>query len=132
MAACPDVTIPDDIRSTPGDDRVSRFNEDPLLVVVEWTDDLKGPQSTRVDADIGGYTQQEIEEHRTKYDAWMGIVYEHLAAGRLVVVRGWNPEATTIWDSHSISKFKGSMDQLIEYQGHVISSSHFKALSHVY
>jgi len=49
MASAPDVTNPEDIRTTPGDKHLESFNADPVVVVVHWTDDLQSPQSTRSD-----------------------------------------------------------------------------------
>jgi hypothetical protein len=117
MASAPDVTNPEDIRATPGDKRLESFNADPVVVVVHWTDDLQSPQSTRSDFEVTGFNQTEIDTHREKYEAWLQVIETHLAAGRIVVVRGWKPNATTTWDVASISKFKGSMSQLVEYQG---------------
>jgi hypothetical protein len=116
MARAPDVTFPNDIRSVPGDPRVASFEQDPILVVMEWTDDLRGPISTR-DASLYGYTAEEIQKHKIRYEAWYQELENHLAAGRYVIIRGWNPDNETTWDENSISRFKGPMNQVIEYQG---------------
>jgi hypothetical protein len=117
MATAPDITTPDHIYSIPGDPRVENFRNDPPLVVMEWTDELRRPKSTRDDVDITGYTAEELRTHQEKYDAWMETLRGHLTAARYVVICGWNPNETITWDVRSISKFKGSMDQKVEYQG---------------
>jgi hypothetical protein len=117
MAAAPDVTTPDDICSSPGDPRVDSFHRDPTVVVMEWTEDVKGPQSLREDVDLTGYSPEEIRSHTIRYNAWMKDLQKHLSDGRYVVVRGWKPDATTTWDVNSISRFKGAMEQSVEFQG---------------
>jgi hypothetical protein len=116
MAAAPDITIPDDIRSAPGDPRVQTFQTDPVLIVMDWPDELKGCPSDS-DADLFGLTEKQKAVARDCYAAWINQVNMHLAAGRYVAVRGWEPDCKTYWDVSSIARFKGSMDQKIQYQG---------------
>jgi hypothetical protein len=117
MSQAPDVTIPEQISAIPGDPRVNSFIKDPTLVIMEWTDELKGPESNSPDVDITGYSKEEEEAHQMKYNLWMAELERNLAAGRTVVVRGWHPNSKITWVADSIAKFKGSMDQKIEYQG---------------
>jgi len=109
MAQAPDITFPDDIRSIPGDPRVASFEQDPILVVMEWTDDLRGPTSTG-DSSLYGYTAEEIQKHTKLYEAWYQELENHMAAGRYVIICGWEPDSKTTWDEDSISRFKGPMN----------------------
>ena len=63
------------------------------------------------------YTVVSVIIPMERLQAWLQVINTHLAAGRVVIVRGWRPSVTTTWDAASISKFKGSTHQLIEYQG---------------
>jgi hypothetical protein len=116
MSRAPDITLPDDIRSEPNDPRVDSFHNDPVLVVMQWTDELKGPMSTG-DEDLVGYTPDAVETHNRLYKAWLDTLLGHISCGRYVAVRGWRPNATISWDVSSVSKFKGSTNQQIQYQG---------------
>jgi hypothetical protein len=117
MSQALDVTIPEHICAIPGDPRVDSFIKNPVLVRMEWTDELKGPRSNRPDVDLTGYNKEEEEAHKIKYSAWMDELQGHMAAGRNVVVGGWRPDLRTTWDIDSIAKYKGSTRQMIEYQG---------------
>jgi hypothetical protein len=123
MADAPDISTPDTIRGKTDDPRVQNFIDDPVLVVVHWTDDLRAPTRTvpNRDYDLEGHLPSEIAEHQTKLDEFIATIDTNLAQGRYVVVRGWTPECTTTWDIRSIEKFKGSMNQLVEYQGNIPS-----------
>jgi hypothetical protein len=117
MSKAPDVTDPDDIRGLPDDPQVDQFKNDPVLVVMHWTPDLKGPQSLNADDDLLGHPKEAVAEHYRKYTAWLDELNWHLSSGRYVVVRDWFPDAQTTWDIGSISKFKGDMHQKVQFQG---------------
>ncbi|KIM72795.1 hypothetical protein PILCRDRAFT_93306 [Piloderma croceum F 1598] len=116
MSQAPDVTDPDQIRSSPGDARVDRFEKDPAVVVMEWTPDLRGPQPSSSDDDLLGYNSEAVVKHVAKYSEWLNQLQRHLAAARYVIVRNWIPNARTNWDVGSIGKFKGCMDQVVQVQ----------------
>jgi hypothetical protein len=117
MSQAPDVTDPTRILSIPEDPRVGRFDNDPAVVVMHWTPDLWGPQPSSVDDDLLGYSKEAVAEHLHKYTTWLNELQRHLAAARYVIVRHWCPNAETTWDVGSISRFKGDMNQHIEFQG---------------
>jgi hypothetical protein len=117
MSQAPDVTDPTCIHSIPNDPRVDRFKNDPAVVVMHWTPDLRGPQSCNADDDLLGHSKEAVAEHLHKYTAWLEKLQRHLAAARYVIVRGWFPDAETTWDVGSISRLKGDMNQHIEFQG---------------
>jgi hypothetical protein len=130
MSRAPDITLPDDIRSEPTDPRVKSFHDDPVLIVMQWTDELRGPISTG-DEDLVGYTPEAIEAHNSRYKTWLDTLLGHIACGRYVAVRGWRPDATTSWDVPSVSKFKGSVTQQIQYQGKVHHSNKLLSFIHI-
>jgi len=117
MSQAPDVTDPDQILGSTGDPRVDRFEKDPTVVVMEWTADLQGPQPSSSNDDLLGYTREAVAEHIGKYSKWLHELQMHLAAARYVIVRNWFPNAKANWDVGSIAKFKGSMEQKIQFQG---------------
>lgn len=116
MASAPDVTIPTDIRASPGDPRVDSFKKNPAVVVMYWTEDLHVPQLAD-DPDLYGYNPEAVAACNRRYDAWMDKLNDNLAKGRYVAVRGWETDSSTVWDPRSITAFKGALSQSIEYQG---------------
>jgi hypothetical protein len=44
---------------------------------------------------------------------------ELLGRGMSVLVRGWEPDERLTWNVESVETFKGSADQMIEYQGEI-------------
>jgi len=129
MSRAPDITLPADIRSEPADPRVNSFHNDPVLIVMEWTDELKGPISTG-DEDLVGHAPEKIETHNRLYKAWLNDMQGHMSCGRSVAVRGWRPNTTTSWDVSSVSKLKGSTDQQIQYQGKTCHSNRSPLFTH--
>jgi hypothetical protein len=117
MSEAPDVTNPEEILYSPGNLWVDRFENDPAVVVMEWTPDLRGPTPLSSDDDLLSHSREAIAEHTAKYSEWLSRGQKHLRAAWYIIVRGWFPDAKTDWDVASIAKFKGAMDQKIQIQG---------------
>ena len=117
MSQAPDVTDPSHILSLPDDPRVHRFQEDPPIALMHWTPDLQGPQASSADDDLLGHSEEAVAQHMVRYSKWESELQAHLAASRWVIVRNWFPNGQTDWNVDSISKFKGSMTQKIQFQG---------------
>jgi hypothetical protein len=117
MANAPDVTDPDHPISRPGDPRLEAHIRDPVVVVLHWDTPYLGGLQYSTLAAVMGHTQAFKDKAAEAYEEFIRNLRYYIAHGRYVIVHGYRPQHKVMWDRRSVQTFKGSLDQVIDYQG---------------
>jgi len=117
MANAPDVTDPDHPIAIPGDPRLDAHLFDPVVVILHWDTPYLGDLNYNLLAVVMGHSQAFKDKAANAYEEFIGKLRYYLACGKYVIVRGYYPKHKVMWDRRSVQTFKGSLDQVIDYQG---------------
>jgi hypothetical protein len=117
MALAPDLTDPNNPVAVYGDPRVDAHLRNPVVAVLHWDTPWLGGLKHNVLAAVMGHQPAMKERIERAYNEFIEHLRHYLARGIPVIVRGWSYQHKVLWSHNSVQNFKGSLDQLIDYQG---------------
>lgn len=118
MAACADVTDPDNMLFPEGED-VSTHPINDVVAVINYNAHLLKVDRTsaQILKPITNNAEKNSSRAADAHGKFMAELRRCLARGLYVIARGWYPDLPATWSTKSVEAYKGCSSQTIAYQG---------------